>query len=60
MHAHLAARGEDRHYNATGDLSDDEEEEIGGEPGGEQEDYGTLEAIERADLYREVPNDDYL
>ncbi|KAJ6526360.1 hypothetical protein B0H19DRAFT_1275721 [Mycena capillaripes] len=49
--AHVAARGEDRHYGEDGgDLGDDEGEN--GEDGGEYMDFGTLEALERADIYR--------
>ncbi|KAJ7747630.1 hypothetical protein DFH07DRAFT_962422 [Mycena maculata] len=53
--AHLPAWGEDRHYRGSGDLSDDEEEEEFPEGGGEEEDYGTLEAVERADLKKPMP-----
>ncbi|KAJ7632028.1 hypothetical protein B0H17DRAFT_1280950 [Mycena rosella] len=45
--AHVAARGEDRHYGRN--VSDDEE---GEDSGGEDEDFGTLDAVETADIYR--------
>jgi hypothetical protein len=46
--AHLAARGEDRHYREETEGSDGEGEE---ECGGEDEDFATLDALERADIY---------
>ncbi|KAJ7687773.1 hypothetical protein B0H17DRAFT_1203476 [Mycena rosella] len=45
--AHVAARGEDRHYGRN--VSDDEE---GEDSGGKDEDFGTLDAVETADIYR--------
>ena len=53
--AHLPARGEDRHYESWSDEEGDEEVEAGGE----DEDFGTLEAIETADIYRNSRDDDY-
>lgn len=50
--AHIAARGEDRNYGEEGNLSDEEGEE-GEEMGGEDADFGMLEAVERADFYRD-------
>ncbi|KAF8143385.1 hypothetical protein K438DRAFT_1783790 [Mycena galopus ATCC 62051] len=53
--AHTAARGEDRHYGQeAGEESDDEgyNDVDGGESGGEDEEFETLEAVERADIYR--------
>lgn len=52
--AHVAARGEDRHYGEEGGLSDDEEE-VDEEEDGEYNEFGTLDAVtavERADVYR--------
>ncbi|KAJ7627710.1 hypothetical protein DFH06DRAFT_1338877 [Mycena polygramma] len=46
--AHMAARGEDRHYEEELEADDDDEVESGGE----DDDFGTLEAVERADIYR--------
>ncbi|KAJ6471983.1 hypothetical protein C8R45DRAFT_936644 [Mycena sanguinolenta] len=45
VEAHLPARGEDRHYR-------EEEGDEGEESGGEDDDFGMLEAVERADIYR--------
>ncbi|KAJ7774176.1 hypothetical protein DFH07DRAFT_865935 [Mycena maculata] len=56
---HLPARGEDRHYRRGGEESDDEDLEEIAEGGGEEEDYITLEAVERADLYRQTEENDY-
>ncbi|KAJ7684879.1 hypothetical protein DFH06DRAFT_968141 [Mycena polygramma] len=47
--AHLAARGEDRHY---GEQEVESEDDDGMESGGEEDDFGTLEAVGRADVYR--------
>ncbi|KAF8157537.1 hypothetical protein K438DRAFT_1620994 [Mycena galopus ATCC 62051] len=52
--AHLAARGEDRHYREEEDDGDD-----GEESGGEDDDFGTLDAVERADMYRMDEQDYY-
>ncbi|KAF7343583.1 hypothetical protein MSAN_01978800 [Mycena sanguinolenta] len=49
VEAHLPARGEDRHYG----------EEEGEESGGEDDDFGMLEAVERADIYRNEPENDF-
>ncbi|KAJ7852263.1 hypothetical protein B0H13DRAFT_1643479 [Mycena leptocephala] len=49
--AHVAARGEDRHYGEDIDESGDEAD-VGEESGGEDDDFGTLDAVERADIYR--------
>ncbi|KAJ6524780.1 hypothetical protein B0H19DRAFT_1214956 [Mycena capillaripes] len=49
--AHLAARGEDRHYGEENDEGDDEVDP-GEESGGEDNDFGVLDAMERADIYR--------
>jgi hypothetical protein len=59
LNAHLPARGEDRHYeDKSGDERDDEsDEEI--ESGGEDEDFGTLDALETADIYRNAEDIDY-
>ncbi|KAJ7851451.1 hypothetical protein B0H13DRAFT_1905137 [Mycena leptocephala] len=46
--AHMAARGEDRHYREE---SSDEEDVGGKESGGEDDEFGTLDAVERADVY---------
>src|ERR1700761_3167601 len=52
---HLPARGADRHYaSGTGARAEDEDEEeddIGWESGGEEEDFGTLDAIQMADSF---------
>ncbi|KAF8197276.1 hypothetical protein K438DRAFT_1906137 [Mycena galopus ATCC 62051] len=51
--AHAAARGEDRHYEK--EYSDDEgcyNDVDDEESGGEDEEFETLEAVERADIYR--------
>ncbi|KAJ7648902.1 hypothetical protein B0H17DRAFT_1163757 [Mycena rosella] len=53
--AHVAARGEDRHY--SGSRSDDEE---GEDSGSEEEEFGMLEAIETADVYRNAQERDRL
>lgn len=55
--AHQAARGDDRHYGTGGADEDDDGDEAEAEGGGEEEDFGTLEALERADVYR---NEDQL
>ncbi|KAJ7113865.1 hypothetical protein C8R44DRAFT_740749 [Mycena epipterygia] len=55
LDAHLPARGEDRHYD---DGDDGIDEEI--ESGGEDVDFGTLDAIETADIYRNAEDNDYL
>ncbi|KAF8194484.1 hypothetical protein K438DRAFT_2129674, partial [Mycena galopus ATCC 62051] len=52
--AHLAARGEDRHYREEEDDGDD-----GEESGGEDDDFGTLDAVERADMYHMDEQDYY-
>ncbi|KAJ7820784.1 hypothetical protein B0H14DRAFT_3147027 [Mycena olivaceomarginata] len=49
--AHLAARGEDRHYGEDNDEGDGEVDP-GKESGGEDNDFGMLDAMERADIYR--------
>ncbi|KAJ7811762.1 hypothetical protein B0H13DRAFT_2243255 [Mycena leptocephala] len=51
--AHMAARGEDRHYHEESS----DEEMSGEESGGEDDDFGTLDALERADIYRNGPDD---
>ncbi|KAJ7770390.1 hypothetical protein B0H14DRAFT_3509277 [Mycena olivaceomarginata] len=48
---HLAARGEDRHYGEDNDEGDGEVNP-GEESGGEDNDFGMLDAMERADIYR--------
>ncbi|KAJ7336153.1 hypothetical protein DFH08DRAFT_965053 [Mycena albidolilacea] len=48
---HLAARGEDRHYGEDNDEGDGEVDP-GEESGGEDNDFGMLDAMERADIYR--------
>ncbi|KAJ7704889.1 hypothetical protein B0H17DRAFT_1156918 [Mycena rosella] len=53
--AHVATRGEDRHYG--GSRSDDEE---GEDSGAEEEEFGMLEAIETADIYRNARERDRL
>jgi hypothetical protein len=50
----MAARGEDRHYREE---SSDEEDVGGEESGSEDDDFGTLDAVERADIYRNADND---
>ncbi|KAJ7476805.1 hypothetical protein FB451DRAFT_1173660 [Mycena latifolia] len=50
--AHVAARGEDRHY-----VSDEDDEADGEDSGREEEDFGTLDAVETADIYRSAQND---
>lgn len=47
----MAARGEDRHYEVE-DSDSDDEADAGQESGGEEEDFETLDAVERADIYR--------
>ncbi|KAJ7733445.1 hypothetical protein B0H16DRAFT_1732258 [Mycena metata] len=54
LDAHEAARGDDRHYG-TGGGDEDDGDDAEAEGGGEEEHFGTLEALERADVYR---NDD--
>jgi hypothetical protein len=49
--AHLAARGKDRHYGEETDEGDDNVD-LGEESGGEDNDCGMLDAMERADIYR--------
>jgi len=48
--AHVAARGDDHHYGGESCLSDDEQDAE--ESDGEDDEFGTLEAVERADIYR--------
>lgn len=48
--AHVAARGDDHHYGGESSLSDDEQDAE--ESDGEDDEFGTLEAVERADIYR--------
>ncbi|KAJ7889084.1 hypothetical protein B0H14DRAFT_2336875, partial [Mycena olivaceomarginata] len=55
--AHVAARGDDRHYGEESSLSDDEQDAE--ESDGEDDEFGTLEAVERADIYR-VDDDLYV
>lgn len=58
--AHLAARGEDRHYGQELDNEGDDGESEGEdeeESGGEDEGFGTLDALERADVYRNYEDD---
>ncbi|KAJ7873548.1 hypothetical protein B0H14DRAFT_3438323 [Mycena olivaceomarginata] len=55
--AHVAARGEDRHYGVDDD--EDEEDEYDEGSGGEEEDFETLDAMERADIYRHDEQDNY-
>ncbi|KAJ6558869.1 hypothetical protein DFH09DRAFT_1485992 [Mycena vulgaris] len=50
VNAHVAARGDDRHYGEESSLSDDEQDAE--ESDGEDDEFGTLEAVERADIYR--------
>jgi hypothetical protein len=50
----MAAWGEDRHYHEE---SSDKEEMSGQETDGEDNDFGTLDALERADIYRNSPDD---
>lgn len=50
--AHMAARGEDRHYHEESS----DEEMSGEESGGEDDDFGTLDALERADIYCNGPD----
>ncbi|KAJ6630057.1 hypothetical protein B0H10DRAFT_2172881 [Mycena sp. CBHHK59/15] len=49
--AHLTVRGEDRHYGEENDEGDDKVDP-GKESGGEDNDFGVLDAMERADIYR--------
>ncbi|KAJ7850425.1 hypothetical protein B0H14DRAFT_3137678 [Mycena olivaceomarginata] len=49
--AHLAASGEDRHYGEDNDEGDGEVDP-GEESGGEDNNFGMLDAMERADIYR--------
>ncbi|KAJ7462893.1 hypothetical protein FB451DRAFT_1341052 [Mycena latifolia] len=49
--AHVVARGEDRHY-----VSDEDDEE---DSGHEEEDFGTLDAVETADIYRSAQEDNF-
>jgi hypothetical protein len=49
----MAAWGEDRHYHEESS----DEEMSGEESGGEDDDFGTLDALERADIYRNGPDD---
>ncbi|KAJ7194705.1 hypothetical protein GGX14DRAFT_678291 [Mycena pura] len=59
---HLPARGADRHYasgtGARAEDEDDEEDDIGWESCGEEEDFGTLDAIQMADSFRNADDDD--
>jgi len=58
---HLPARGAERHYaSGVGSRAEDEDEEdyIGWESCGEEEDFGTLEAIQMADSFRNAEDDD--
>jgi hypothetical protein len=55
--AHSAGRGEDRHYDEDSSWSDDEE--VSEESGGEDDDFGIVEAAERADIYRNDANEDW-
>ncbi|KAJ7891128.1 hypothetical protein B0H13DRAFT_2234846 [Mycena leptocephala] len=55
--AHLAARGEDRHYGEETEGSDGEGDAGREESGGEDEDFATLDAVERADIYRSGQDD---
>ncbi|KAJ7832722.1 hypothetical protein B0H13DRAFT_2370815 [Mycena leptocephala] len=55
--AHLAACGEDRHYGEETEGSDGEVDAGGEESGGEDEDFATLDAVERADIYRSGQDD---
>ncbi|KAF8214779.1 hypothetical protein K438DRAFT_1749866 [Mycena galopus ATCC 62051] len=48
--AHVAARGDDHHYGGESSLSDDEQDAE--ESDGEDDEFGTLEAVERVDIYR--------
>jgi hypothetical protein len=51
LDAHEAARGDDRNYGTVGGEEDDDDDaEVEG--GGEEEHFGALEALERADVYR--------
>jgi hypothetical protein len=50
--AHLAARGEDRQYGEGMEGSDGE-----GNAGGEDEDFATLDVVERADIYPSAQDD---
>ncbi|KAJ7484357.1 hypothetical protein FB451DRAFT_1392915 [Mycena latifolia] len=52
--AHAAARGEDRHY-----ASDDDEEDGGEDSGREDEDFGTLDAVDTADIYRSAQEPEF-
>jgi hypothetical protein len=49
--AHLAACREDRHYGEETEGSDGEGDMGGEESGREDEDFATLDAVERADIY---------
>ncbi|KAJ7450463.1 hypothetical protein FB451DRAFT_1186860 [Mycena latifolia] len=55
--ARVAARGEDRHYED--DEDNDENDSAGKESGHEEEDFGTLDAVETADIYRNAHDDNY-
>jgi hypothetical protein len=55
--AHLAACGEDRHYGEETEGSDGEGDAGREESGGEDEDFATLDAVERADIYRSGQDD---
>ncbi|KAJ7442423.1 hypothetical protein FB451DRAFT_1343897 [Mycena latifolia] len=52
--AHAAARGEDRHY-----ASDDDEEDGGEDSGREDEYFGTLDAVDTADIYRSAQEPEF-
>lgn len=58
---HLPARGADRHYTSgTGEPAEDESDEedyIGLESCGEEEDFDTLDAIQMADSFQNVEDD---
>ncbi|KAJ7799049.1 hypothetical protein B0H14DRAFT_3491976 [Mycena olivaceomarginata] len=55
--AHVAACGEDWHYGVDDD--EDEEDEYDKGSSGEEEDFETLDAMERADIYRHDEQDNY-
>jgi hypothetical protein len=48
--AHVAARGDDPHYGEESSLSDDVKDAE--ESDGEDDEFGTLDTVERADIYR--------
>ncbi|KAJ7097300.1 hypothetical protein B0H15DRAFT_920938 [Mycena belliarum] len=49
--------GDDRHYDS--DEEEDDEESVGEESGGEDGDFGILDAVETADMYRGAEDDYY-